>query len=167
MTHDVVNYDGGLTTTPQQLIYPKTVEDIQNVLRDADRFPGPVRAMGSYHSLTPCVSTEGTIVNMSHMNRILGIDLATMTLTAQSGLQIYDAAATLRRLNLQLITNVEIGNMTLGAAACCQSKDGLDGGEVNAQMGVAVRRACRSFRDRPAGIAALGSFKLWPLRRGS
>ena len=134
MTHDVVNYDGGLTTTPQQLIYPKTVEDIQNVLRDADRFPGPVRAMGSYHSLTPCVSTKGTIVNMSHMNRILGIDLATMTLAAQSGLQIYDAATTLRRLNLQLITNVEIGNMTLGAAACCQSKDGLDGGEVNAHV---------------------------------
>jgi len=134
MTHDVVNYDGGLTATPQQLIYPKTVEDIQNVLRDTGRFPGPVRAMGSYHSLTPCVSTKGTIVNMSHMNRILGIDLATMTLTAQSGLQIYDAAATLRRLNLQLITNVEIGNMTLGAAACCQSKDGLDGGEVNAHV---------------------------------
>jgi hypothetical protein len=46
MTYDVVNYDGGLTTTPQQLIYPKTVEDIQTVLRDADHFPGPVRAMG-------------------------------------------------------------------------------------------------------------------------
>jgi FAD/FMN-containing dehydrogenase len=134
MTHDVVNYDGGLTATPQQLIYPKTVEDIQDVLRDTGRFPGPVRAMGSYHSLTPCVSTQGTIVNMSHMNRILGIDLTTMTLTAQSGLQIYDAAAALRRLNLQLITNVEIGNMTLGAAACCQSKDGLDGGEVNAHV---------------------------------
>ena len=58
MTHDVVNYDGGLTTTPQQLIYPKTVEDIQNVLRDADRYPVPVRAMGSYHSLTPCASSD-------------------------------------------------------------------------------------------------------------
>ncbi|MGP0093095.1 MAG: FAD-dependent oxidoreductase [Xanthobacteraceae bacterium] len=134
MTHEIVNYDGGITTTPQQLVYPKTVEEIQDILRNADRFPGPVRAMGSYHSLTPCASTEGTVVNLSHMNRILGIDLATMTFTAQSGLQIFDAATALRRLNLQLITNVEIGNMTLGAAACCQSKDGLDGGEVNAHV---------------------------------
>jgi hypothetical protein len=107
---------------------------------------------------------------MSHMNRILGIDLAAMTFTAQSGLQIYDAAATLRRLNLQLITNVEIGNMTRGAAACCQSKDGLDGGEVNATSprsnGYCRLESFRSFRHRPAGNAARGSFKLWPLRRG-
>jgi hypothetical protein len=33
----------------------------------------------------------------------------------------------LRAKNLQLITNIEIGNMRLGSAATCHTKDGLDG----------------------------------------
>ena len=48
-------------------------------------------------------------------------------MTAQAGLQLIDAANALRKHSLQFMTNVEIGNMTLGAAACCHTKDGLDG----------------------------------------
>jgi FAD/FMN-containing dehydrogenase len=84
--------------------------------------------MGSYHSVTPCASSEGTIIKMSRMNRVLRIDRKNMTITAQAGLQIIDAAKALRAEGLQLITNVEIGNATLGSAACCYIKDGLDCG---------------------------------------
>jgi FAD/FMN-containing dehydrogenase len=133
----IVNYDGGITTSPRELAYPSTVREIQSILRDVQRYPSPVRAMGSHHSLTPCVSTDGTIINMSRMTRILGIDWKAMTFRAEAGLQVIDASAILRRLGLQLMTNIEIGNMTLGAAACCQSKDALDGvqfGQVNSYV---------------------------------
>jgi hypothetical protein len=133
----IVNYDGGITTSPRELAHPSTIGEIQSILRDVQRYPSPVRAMGSYHSLTPCVSTDGTIINMSRMTRILGIDWKAMTFTAEAGLQIIDASVILRRLGLQLLTNIEIGNMTLGAAACCQSKDALDGvqfGQVNSYV---------------------------------
>lgn len=123
----VVNYDGSISASPQQLVRPSTIQEIQSILRDGERYPSPVRAMGSYHSLTPCVSTDGTIIDMSRMTRILGINWTEMTFTAEAGLQVVDASAILRRLGLQLMTNIEIGNMTLGAAACCQSKDALDG----------------------------------------
>jgi hypothetical protein len=58
-------------------------------------------------------------------------------LTAQAGLRIFEAAEALRKQGLQLMTNVEIGNLTLGSAACCQTKDGLDGiefGQVNSYV---------------------------------
>jgi hypothetical protein len=127
MSEQIVNYDGSITASPKQLIYPETVEEIQTVLRDTARFSGPVRAMGSYHSLTPCASSDGTMVNMSRMTRIMEIDSKNLTLTAQAGLPIIDASQALRAQNLQFITNIEIGNMTLGSAACCHSKDALDG----------------------------------------
>ena len=73
MANFIVNYDGSIQTSPQQLVYPERVEDIQAVLRDTARYPSPVRAMGSYHSLTPCVSSNGTILNMSRMNRVIEI----------------------------------------------------------------------------------------------
>src|ERR1051325_5688508 len=132
-----VNYDGSIATSPQQLVYPTSVEEIQSVLRDSARYPAPVRAMGSYHSLTPCASSDGTILNMSRMNRMINIDTAKQTFTAQAGLEFIDASKALREQNLQFMTNIEIGNMTLGSAACCHTKDALDGiefGQVNSYV---------------------------------
>lgn len=127
MANQVVNYDGSITAAPQQLVYPQTVDEIQAILRDPVRYPSPVRAMGNYHSLTPCASSDGTIVNLSKMAQVVAIDKANLTLTAQAGMQIIDASKALRAQNLQMMLNIEIGNMTLGSAACCHSKDALDG----------------------------------------
>ena len=130
MANMVRNYDGGITSTPAQLVTPTTVAEIQSILRDTSRYPGPVRAMGSYHSLTPCASSDGgTIISMSGMKRILRVDRDKMTITAEAGLQFIEASRALRKQKLQFLTNIEIGNMTLGAAACCHTKDGLDGAE--------------------------------------
>jgi hypothetical protein len=129
MANQVVNYDGSITTTPQQLAYPQTVEEIQAILRDTAHYPSPVRAMGSYHSLTPCASSDGTIVSLAKMAQVVEIDATNLTFTAQAGMQILDAAKALRVRNLQLMLNIEIGNMTLGSACCCHSKDALDGVE--------------------------------------
>jgi hypothetical protein len=129
MATTIVNYDGSITMTPQQLVRPTTVGEIQEVLRDVTRYPGPVRAMGSGHSLTPCFATDGTIIDMRAMNRIVSIDTTNHTFTAQAGLQIVAASDALRDRELQFFTNIEIGNMTLGAAATNHSKDALDGAE--------------------------------------
>lgn len=138
MPAPIVNYDGSITTTPKQLVYPQTVEEIQSILRDSSTYPSPVRAIGSYHSLTPCGSADGgTILDMTHMTQVIEIDSVNQILTAQAGLQIIDASKALRAQNLQFITNIEIGNMTLGAAACCHSKDALDGiqfGQFNSYL---------------------------------
>jgi len=123
----LVNYDGGITTAPKKVVFAESVADIQAVLSNVKDYPSPVRAMGSYHSLTPCASSDGTVVKLSRMNRILAIDTKTMTMTAQAGIEFIDASKALRAQNLQFVTNIEIGNMTLGAAACCHTKDGLDG----------------------------------------
>ena len=136
-SNTIGNYDGSITTTPRQLVFPQSVEDIQNVLRDFQTYPSPVRAKGSYHSLTPCASSDGTIVDMSRMTQILDVDATNQVFTAQAGLQFIDASRALRQRNLQFMTNIEIGNMTLGAAACCHTKDALDGiefGQVSSYL---------------------------------
>jgi FAD/FMN-containing dehydrogenase len=64
----------------------------------------------------------------------VAIDPRGMTFTAQAGLEMIEAAAELRKQHLQFELNIEIGNMTLGSAACCHTKDALDGvglGQVN------------------------------------
>ena len=137
MSTTITNYDGGIVTTPQQHVHPKSVQDLQEILRDPQKYPSPVRAMGSNHSLTPCAASTGTIVSMDGFTKIVKIDEAKKTLTAQAGLQLVDAAAALRKKGLQFTLNIEIGNITLGSAACCQTKDSLDGvelGQVNSYV---------------------------------
>ena len=46
MGTQVVNYDGSITASPQQLVYPQTVEEIQAILRDPAGYPSPVRRWG-------------------------------------------------------------------------------------------------------------------------
>ena len=130
MATSLSNYDGSINFTPQQIVFPETVAEIQAVLRDSARYPSPVRAMGSHHSLTPCAASDGTIVNMLRMTRVLSIDHDRQTITAEAGLQYIDANTAPRDVGLQFMLNVEIGNMTLGSAACCHSKDALDGHEL-------------------------------------
>jgi len=98
MADQIVNYDGSITTNPRKLVYPENVDTIREVLRNSNEYPSPVRAMGSYHSLTPCASADyGTILNMSRMNRVIAIDPKNETLTAEAGLQVIEASRALRR----------------------------------------------------------------------
>ncbi len=130
MTTSITNYDGAIVTTPQEYVHPKSVEELQAILRDTNKYPGPVRALGSNHSLTPCAASTGTIVSMANLNQVVKIDTEKMTITAQAGLQLVEAAKVLRKQKLQFMLNIEIGNITLGSAACCQTKDSLDGVEL-------------------------------------
>ena len=96
MPTSITNYDGGIVSTPQVVARPTTVEKLQEILRDRVKYPGPVRAMGSSHSLTPCASSTGTIVDMDGFNKVLRIDTEAMTVTAQAGAQLVNVAAALR-----------------------------------------------------------------------
>jgi FAD/FMN-containing dehydrogenase len=126
----VTNYDGSISVSPQHIVSPTSVEEIQAIVRDTVTYPSPVRAMGSFHSLTPCAASDGTIMDMKQMNAIVSIDPEKMTITAQAGLQLIEASRALREHGLQFMLNIEIGNMTLGSGACCHTKDGLDGIEL-------------------------------------
>ena len=127
MARTITSYDGGNSTTPQVVVTPRNVAEVQEVLRDRDRFPSPVRAIGSFHSLTPCPVSTGTVIEMAGMTQVIEIDRAAMTVTLEAGVQYVDAAAALRRQGLQFFLNIEIGNATVGSLACCHSKDALDG----------------------------------------
>lgn len=137
MNHEIPNYDGGIVTYPQKFVQVENIQEIQTIMKNTAEFPSPVRAMGSFHSLTDCASSCGTIIKMSRMNRIHSIDTKRMTISAEAGVQLVDASKALRAMDLQFMTNIEIGNITLGSAACCQTKDALDdvvSGQVNSYV---------------------------------
>ena len=126
--HVVTNWFGDLVSHPKVIVEARTVEDIREILTHPDRFPSPVRAVGSNHSTARCgVADGGTLIKMQRMNRVLHIGHDTVT--AEAGALYIDVAQELRRRNLQFHVCTEIGNLSVGSAACAGTKDSSMPGE--------------------------------------
>jgi len=124
----VTNWFGDLVSHPQVVVEAHSAQDVVAILKDPVKYPSPVRAIGSNHSTAPCGVVEGgTLVQMSKMNQIRQITADTVT--AQAGTIYIDVAQELRKKNLQFYVNTEIGNLSMGSAACCGTKDGSMPGE--------------------------------------
>jgi FAD/FMN-containing dehydrogenase len=123
----ITNWFGDVVSHPQAVVEAKSVEDIIAVLKNPDKYPSPVRAVGSNHSTARCgVAEGGTLIKMK-MNRILSI--GTDTVTVEAGAVHIDIAHELEKHNLQFYVNTEIGSLSAGSAACAGTKDASMPGE--------------------------------------
>ena len=112
----VTNWFGDLISHPQMVVEANSVEDIVAVLKNTDKFPSPVRAVGSNHSTAPCgVADRGTLIKIK-MNRIL--NFGADTVTVEAGALYIDIAKALESRKLQFHVNTEIGSLSAGSAAC-------------------------------------------------
>ena len=127
-TPAVTNWFGDLVSHPQVVVEANSTADVVAILKDPVKYPSPVRAIGSNHSTAPCGVVEGgTLIMMSKMNQIHQI--TSDTVTAQAGAIYIDVAQELEKKNLQFYVNTEIGNLSMGSAACSGTKDGSMPGE--------------------------------------
>ena len=67
------------------------------------------------------------MVDMRKMNRI--IEIRPDSVTTQAGVLYIDVDQELQKHNLQFYVNVELGNLTMGSAACGGTKDASMPGE--------------------------------------
>lgn len=123
------NWSDSLETRPAALARPTSVEEVVEIVRDRARYPSPLRPMGSYHSTTACaVADGGTLVDMRGLDRVL--EITETHVRAEAGAEYIDVAEALRARGLEFHVALEIGNITLGSAACCATKDGSYPGEA-------------------------------------
>ncbi len=63
------NWAGNVRAMPRQIARPADEAELGDVIRMA---PGPVRIIGSGHSFTPLVASEGTILDLAAFSRSQG-----------------------------------------------------------------------------------------------
>jgi len=128
MTNTVSNWFGDLACTPAIVAEVASLTEIASVLAKTDVYPSPVRAAGSRHSTTRCAMADaGTIIDMRGLDRI--IEIGDAHVTAEAGALYLDVSRALAERGLQFHVNTEIGNLTLGSAACAGTKDASMPGE--------------------------------------
>jgi FAD/FMN-containing dehydrogenase len=134
----VTNWFGDIVSHPKVVVEAASVDDLIKIVKDPVRYPSPLRAIGSNHSTAACGTAEGgTVVRMSKMNRI--VEIGSDTVTVQAGAIAIDVAQELTKRGLQFYVNTEIGNLTVGSAACAGTKDSSMPGEFG-QVGSYITR---------------------------
>ena len=116
------NWSGTAVSKPQVVAVPRDLDELREVLTNHDRYPSPVRAAGSFHSLTACFETTGTQVLMRHFDTV-AVDRATETITVGAAVSMVKVRDALRPHGLQTEVTPEIGNATAGSVACGGTKD--------------------------------------------
>lgn len=118
----VHNWARTVHSSPAVVVRPTSQDELLRILKDDDAYPSPVRAMGHFHSTTPCAASDGgTIVDMTALDRI--IEIGANHVTVEGGAEYLAVQRALVEKGLHFFVDLQIGNVTLGSLATCDTKD--------------------------------------------
>jgi hypothetical protein len=116
------------STQPAETLQPTSPSEIAAILRNARRYPTPIRPIGFGSSTTRCLSAPGgTIVDLSKMNRVLRLDRESVTV--QPGIAIRELAELLAAEGLELLGGFDLANRSVGGAVCGAGLEAAMGGD--------------------------------------
>jgi FAD/FMN-containing dehydrogenase len=125
-TLEFTNWSGQYLSKPAVHASPQTLEEIQEIIRNNEKFPSPLVALGSGHSDSGCnVVVGGTAVFMKKFHYIH--EPQEDDVTAGAGVELIELHRFLALRKKQIPFTPEIGNATLGSVACCCLKDAAIG----------------------------------------
>jgi FAD/FMN-containing dehydrogenase len=108
----VRNYGRTWRFVPGAVAYPSSAQEIAAIVKRA----GKVRVMGSRHSWSKGIVTDGTLLSLDAMNRVVRIDSENLRVTAQAGIKLRDLIAKLERHGLALANLGSVDAQSLAGA---------------------------------------------------
>ncbi|KAL1914676.1 uncharacterized protein VTP21DRAFT_8087 [Calcarisporiella thermophila] len=113
-THGIqyTTYKRNIKCNATAIVYPKTVTEIQTIVREAARRNQTVRAVGSRHSANDNFCTEGIAIFMANIRSVKFNN--DMTVTAGAGIQVLDLMTQLHSKGLALEHSPSFGGISVG-----------------------------------------------------
>lgn len=107
------NWSGNVKAAPKQILRPTDLQALGDAIRTA---PGPVRIVGSGHSFTPLVASDGTILDLSAFSGLTAHDNGRMTATVGAGTPLGQLTQILEAAGQGLPNMGDIDRQTIGGA---------------------------------------------------
>ncbi|MGW4632440.1 D-arabinono-1,4-lactone oxidase [Nocardia sp. NPDC004415] len=111
-----VNWAGEQRCTPAVVAAPRGVEELAEIVTAAAEAGRTVRVAGSGHSFTDAVLTDGTLVDLGGLNRVLEVDTATGRVRVEAGLTLNAASPLLHEHGLAFPNLGDIDTQTIAGA---------------------------------------------------
>ena len=110
------NWAGNESCRPQQIAYPRTEEEVSEIITSAARQGLPVRVVGAGHSFSTICLTEGVLISLDQMSGILRTDPAAKRVTVRSGTRIREFGDPLWQAGLCLKNQGDIDSQHIAGA---------------------------------------------------
>lgn len=129
------NWAGNQTMTPAAVEHPDSVDEVVRVVKDAAAAGRRVKAIGSGHSFTAIGLTDGVLVQLDRLDRLVEADPATGRVTVQGGLPLHRLNALLAERGMGLTNMGDIDMQTVtGALSTGTHGTGRDSGALATQV---------------------------------
>ncbi len=121
--------------TPVRVERPSSVDELSRVVKQAAADGLRVKAIGSGHSFTAIGLTDGVLVRLDRMTRLLSVDVATGLVTVEAGVVLHDLNRLLAGHGLGLTNMGDIDVQTVtGALGTGTHGTGRDSGALATQV---------------------------------
>ncbi len=111
-----VNWAGQQRCTPAVVAAPRDVEELAATVTDAAAAGRTVRVAGSGHSFTDAVLTDGTLVDLSGLNKVLDVDVDAGHVRVEAGISLHAASPLLHAHGLAFPNLGDIDTQSLAGA---------------------------------------------------
>lgn len=110
------NWAGTARCNPKRICSPTTESEIGDIIRGSAARGETVRCVGAGHSFSPIAATNDCLVRLDRMRKVVAVDRARMTVTAQAGITLAELAEALLPLGLALPILGDVSYQTLAGA---------------------------------------------------
>ncbi len=107
------NWSGSATSYPAKRAAPKSVDELLSILT---RGPAPVRPVGSGHSFTALVPTDGTLLTLDGMAGLVSHDAEKQQATIRGGTRLADLGPALAAIGQEMINLPDINKQSIAGA---------------------------------------------------
>lgn len=135
MTARWINWAGDQSCAPSAVLRPASEAELAEMVAKAASSGERVRAVGSGHSFTDCACTDGVMIDMSGLQRVIEVDSANGLATVEGGAKLHPLFAQLAHHGLGLENQGDIDKQSItGATATATHGTGARFTNVSAQI---------------------------------
>jgi xylitol oxidase len=125
------NWAGNITYSTSNVHYPKTVEEVQEIVKKSDK----IKALGSKHSFNRIADSKENQISLKEMNKVVSLDKTAHTITLEGGARYGEFAAYLHENGYALPNLASLPHITVvGACATATHGSGVKNGNLSSSV---------------------------------
>ncbi|MHA7650978.1 D-arabinono-1,4-lactone oxidase [Mycobacterium sp. ML4] len=129
------NWAGDQICAPTLIERPASEAELADIVSRAARRGEPVRAVGSGHSFTDCACTDGVMIDMTGLQRVIDVDSSNGVATVEGGARLHPLFAELAAHGFGIENQGDIDKQSItGATATATHGTGARFKNVSAQI---------------------------------
>jgi alditol oxidase len=146
----LTNWSGNIRYRAGNFHYPRTVEEVQAIVRQCDR----ITCLGSRHSFNRIADNEDNLLSLKEMNKVLTLDSHTRTVTIEGGARYGEFVGHLHEHGYALPNLASLPHITV-VGACTTATHGS--GVLNGNLSTSVSEI--EFVDAKGNVVNLSKRK--------